>query len=233
MTTTPRAPFDDHPLATWLTLQQVADRLGVALITVKRWWRDREFDRPPPGEPDSEWYRAPHGDATAYDRRLGGRLVNRAALDTFVPPSQRPRAAITAAGRLTAAQAAAFIGRSIPLVNRAAQLGDLPFVLVDGVRAFDRADLETWRATPTPTGRPRRSLDSERNKAVQSGPLLSFSDAWRLLGYANRASITRLVQRGRLPVVLDGQGNKRVNRADVEALVAEREARKAKREARA
>lgn len=226
MTTTTR-------IVEWLTLQQVADRLGVTYLTAARWWRDHEFDRPPPGEPDTIWYRAPYGSATGYDKRLGGRLVNAAALDTFVPPSERPRAAIAAAGRLTAAQAAAFIGRSVPLLNRAAQLGDLPFVLIDGVRAFDRADLETWRTTPTPTGRPRRSLDSERKKAVRSGPLLSFSDAWRLLGFANRASITRLVQRGRLPVVLDEQGNKRVNRADVEAMIAQRAARKAKREARA
>ncbi|MFM0594013.1 MerR family transcriptional regulator [Paraburkholderia dilworthii] len=217
----------------WLTLRQVADRLAVALVTVSTWWRDNEFDRPPPGEPDNIWYRAPYGSATGYDRRLGGRLVNPAALDTFVPPSQRSRACVAAAGRLIADEAAAFVGCSVPHLNRAAQLGDLLFTVVEGVRAFDRADLETWRTTPTPTGRPRRSLDSERNKAVRPGPLLSFSDAWRLLGYADRASITRLVQRGRLPVVFDERGRKRVNRSDVEALVAEREARMAKREARA
>ncbi|SDG95439.1 hypothetical protein SAMN05216466_106172 [Paraburkholderia phenazinium] len=222
------------PFEQWLTLQQVADRLGVTYITATRWWHDGEFDRPPPGKPDTIWYRAPYGPATGYDKRRG-RLVNPAALDTFVRPSERPRAAIAAAGRLTADEAAAFIGRSVPLVSRAAQLGDLPFVLIDGVRAFDRADLETWRATPTPTGRPRppRSQKGARSKAVRSGPLLSFSDAWRLLGFADRASITRLVQRGRLPVVLDEHGNKRVNRADVEALAAQRAAKKATRDAQA
>ncbi|HDR9169523.1 TPA: hypothetical protein QDB40_003520 [Burkholderia vietnamiensis] len=226
---------DNHPLASWLTLQQVADRFGVALITVRAWWRDREFDRPPPGEPESAWYRAPYGEATAYDRRLGGRLVNPAALDTFVPPAQRPRAAIAAAGLLPADEAAAFTGRSLPAVNLAAQLGELPFVLVDGQRAFDRTDLLAWRDLPTPTGRPRppRSNERARNRAVRPGPLLSFSDAWRLLGFADRASVTRLVQTGRLPVVLDEQGNRRVKRADVEALAAERQAKKGKREAQA
>ncbi|MGU7813646.1 hypothetical protein [Burkholderia sp. AW49-1] len=226
MTNTPRVRIDDY-----LTLQQVADRLGVALVTVSKWWRDGEFDRPAPGEPDSIWYKAPHGLATGYNKSRGGRLVNRASLDTFVPPSQRPRAAIAAAGRLTADQAAALIGRSVPTVNRAAQLGDLVFVLIDGVRAFDRADLEAWRDMPTPTGRPRprRSLERARNKAVRPGPLLSLSDAWRLLGYADRSGITRLVQRGRLPVVFDEQGNRRVNRSDVQAMAVEREARKVKR----
>lgn len=213
-----------------LTLQQVADRLGVALVTVSKWWRDGEFDRPPPGEPDSVWYRAPYGSATGYDAHRG-RLVNPAVLDTFVPPSQRPRAAIAAAGRLTAEEAATFIGCSVPHLNRAANFGDLPYVLIDGLRSYGRADLDVWRAMPTPTGRPRprRALERERAKAVRAGPLLSFSDAWRLLGYADRASITRLVQRGRLPVVFDEQGNRRVNRADVEALAAKRAARKAKR----
>ncbi|WP_176322326.1 helix-turn-helix domain-containing protein [Burkholderia vietnamiensis] len=212
-----------------LTLQQVADRLGVALVTVSKWWRDGEFDRPAPGEPDSIWHQPPHGAATAYDARRG-RLVNPSALDTFVPPSQRSRATIAAAGRLTADEAAAFVGCSVPHLNRAAaNAGDLPFVVIDGRRTFDRADLETWRDLPTPTGRPRRSLDSERSKAVRSGPLLSLSDAWRLLGYANRSSVTRLVESGRLPVVFDEQGRKRVNRVDVEALGAEREARKARR----
>ncbi|MBI0326948.1 hypothetical protein [Burkholderia plantarii] len=217
-----------------LTLQQVADRLGVALVTVSKWWRDGEFDRPPPGEPDTIWYRSPHGPATGYDERRG-RLVNPAVLDTFVPPQQRARAAIAAAGRLTADEAAAFIGRSVPHLNRAARLRDLPFVVIDGVRAFDRADLETWRDMPTPTGRPRppRSLESARVKAVRAGPLLTFSDAWRLLGYADRSGVTRLVERGLLPVVLDEQGHKRVNRSDVEALVEKRAAKRAKREARA
>ncbi len=215
-----------------LTLQQVADRLGVALSTVSKWWRDGEFDRPPPGEPASIWHQPPQGAATAYDARRG-RLVNPFALDTFVPPSQRSRACVAAAGRLTADEAAAVAGCSVPHLNRAAHDGGLPFAWIDGVRAFDRTELETWRAAPTPTGRPRRSLDSERNKAVQPGPLLSFSDAWRLLGYADRSSVTRLVESGRLPVVLDDQGNRRVNRADVEALAAERQARREKREARA
>ncbi|MDR5643232.1 MULTISPECIES: hypothetical protein [Burkholderia] len=226
MTTTTHAqrPHDD-----WLTLQQVAERLGVALVTVKKWWRDGEFYRLPPGEPDTISTRASRGAGTGYNKSRGGRMVNTALLDTFVPPSQRLRATIAAAGRLTADEAAAFIGRSTPHLNRAAHVGDLPFVLIDGVRAFDRADLETWRDMPTPTGRPRRSLDSARNKAVRAGPLLSLSDAWRLLGFADRASITRLVQRGRLPVVFDEQGHRRVNRTDVEALAAERAARKAKR----
>ncbi|WP_205192098.1 hypothetical protein, partial [Burkholderia sp. LMG 13014] len=92
-----------------------------------------------------------------------------------------------------------------------------------------------WQTMPTPTGRPRvpRSLESARAKAVRPGPLLSFSDAWRLLGYADRSGVTRLVERGLLPVVLDEQGHKRVNRSDVLALVEKRTARKAKREARA
>lgn len=229
----PSKPLRDNaPLAAWLTLQQVADRLGAALVTVSTWFRDGEFDRPPPGQEkhDNVWYRSPHGPSTSYDARRG-RLVNPFALDTFVPPSRRPRAAIAAAGRLTADEAAAFIGCSVPTVNRAAQLGDLVFVLIDGVRAFDRADLEAWRDMPTPTGRPRprRSLERARNKAVRPGPLLSLSDAWRLLGYADRSGITRLVQRGRLPVVFDEQGNRRVNRSDVEAMAVEREARKVKR----
>ncbi|OBR53737.1 hypothetical protein [Paraburkholderia tropica] len=227
MITTAHLHVDDG-----LTLQQVADRLGVALVTVSKWWRDGEFDRPPPGEPDSIWRQPPHGAATGYDAQRG-RLVNPFALDTFVPPSQRSRATIVAAGRLTADEAAAVAGCSVPHLNRAAHDGGLSFALIDGVRAFDRTELETWRAAPTPTGRPRRSLDSERNKAVRPGPLLSFSDAWRLLGYANRASITNLVKAGRLPVVFDEQGNKRVKRSDVEALAAERQARKEKRKARA
>lgn len=229
-TTHAQRPHDD-----WLTLQQVAERLGVAFGTVKKWWRDGEFYRLPPGEPDTISTRALRGAGTGYNKSLGGRLVNTALLDTFVPPSQRPRAAIAAAGRLTADEAAAFIGRSVPHLNRAARLRELPFVVIDGVRAFDRADLETWRDMPTPTGRPRvpRSLESARAKAVRPGPLLSFSDAWRLLGYADRSGITRLVERGLLPVVLDEQGYKRVNRSDVEALVEKRVARKAKREARA
>ena len=233
MTTTTHAqrPHDDD----WLTLQQVADRLGVALVTVSKWWRDGEFYRLPPGEPDTISTRASRGTFTGYNKSRGGRLVNTALLDTFVPPSQRLRATIAAAGRLTADEAAAFIGRSVPHLNRAARLRELPFVVIDGVRAFDRADLETWRDMPTPTGRPRppRSLESARAKAVRPGPLLSFSDAWRLLGYADRSGVTRLVERGLLPVVLDEQGHKRVNRSDVEALVEKRVARKAKREARA
>jgi hypothetical protein len=107
-------------------------------------------------------------------------------------------------------------------------LGALPFVLIDGTRAFDRADLVAWQTMPTPTGRPRvpRSLERARAKAVRPGPLLSFSDAWRLLGYADRSGITRLVERGLLPVVLDEQGRKRVNRSDVEILAAKRAAKK-------
>ncbi|HDR9168705.1 TPA: hypothetical protein QDB40_002684 [Burkholderia vietnamiensis] len=233
MTTTTHAqrPHDDG----WLTLQQVAERLGVALVTVKKWWRDGEFYRLPPGEPDTISTRASRGAGTGYNKSRGGRLVNTALLDTFVPPSQRLRATIAAAGRLTADEAAAFIGRSVPHLNRAARLRELPFVVIDGVRAFDRAELETWRDMPTPTGRPRvpRSLESARAKAVRPGPLLSFSDAWRLLGYADRSGITRLVERGLLPVVLDEQGHKRVNRSDVLALVEKRAAKKAKREARA
>lgn len=231
MTTTarPHVHVDDC-----LTLRQVADRLGVALVTVSKWWRDNEFDRPPPGVPDTAWYRSPHGPATGYDERRG-RLVNPAVLDTFVPPQQRARAAIAAAGRLTADEAAAFVGCSVPHLNRAVKLGDLPFVLIDGTRAFHRADLEAWQTMPTPTGRPRvpRSLKSARSKAVRSGPLLSLSDAWRLLGYADRSGVTRLVERSRLPIVLDEAGRRWVKRTDVEALVAERQARREKREARA
>ncbi|HFT8009342.1 TPA: hypothetical protein ACU9T0_005603 [Burkholderia cenocepacia] len=229
-TTHAQRPHDD-----WLTLQQVAERLGVAFVTVKKWWRDGEFYRLPPGEPDTISARALRGAFTGYNKSRGGRLVNVALLDTFVPPQQRTRAAIAAAGRLTADEAAAFVGCSTPHLNRAAHVGDLPFVLIDGTRAFDRADLEAWQVMPTPTGRPRvpRSLESARVKAVRPGPLLSFSDAWRLLGYADRSGITRLVERGLLPVVLDEQGHKRVNRSDVEALVEKRAARKAKREARA
>jgi len=236
MTTTTHAqrPHDDD----WLTLQQVADRLGVALVTVSKWWRDGEFYRLPPGEPDTISTRASRGTFTGYNKSRGGRLVNTALLDTFVPPSQRLRATIAAAARLTADEAAAFVGCSTPHLNRAAHVGDLPFVLIDGTRAFDRADLEAWQTMPTPTGRPRvprvpRSLESARAKAVRPGPLLSFSDAWRLLGYADRSGITRLVERGLLPVVLDEQGHKRVNRSDVLALVEKRAAKRAKREARA
>jgi hypothetical protein len=149
-------------------------------------------------------------------------------IDAFVPPSQRPRAAIAAAGRLTASEAAAFVGCSTPHLNRAAHLGDLPFVLIDGTRAFDRADLEAWQTMPTPTGRPRcrGRWRAREPRAVRPGPLLSFSDAWRLLGYADRSGITRLVERGLLPVVLDEQGRKRVNRSDVEILAAKRAAKK-------
>ncbi|WP_175992792.1 hypothetical protein [Burkholderia vietnamiensis] len=205
---------DDHPLAGWLTLQQVAERFGVTYATATKWWRTGALGV------SGTWRDDRHRLIFAPD-----------LLDTFVPPSQRPRAAIAAAGRLTADEAAAFVGCSTPHLNRAAHVGDLRFVLIDGTRAFDRADLEAWQAMPTPTGRPRvpRSLESARAKAVRPGPLLSFSDAWRLLGYADRSGVTRLVERGLLPVVLDEQGYKRVNRSDVEALAEKRAARKAKR----
>ncbi|MDN7857989.1 helix-turn-helix domain-containing protein [Burkholderia cepacia] len=208
---------DNHPLAAWLTLRQVADRFGVAYATATKWWRS--------GALVSGTWRDDH-------HRL---IFAPDLIDALVPLSQRPRAAIAAAGRLTAHEAAAFVGCSVPHLNRAVKLGDLPFVLIDGTRAFHRADLEAWQTMPTPTGRPRvpRSLESARAKAVRSGPLLSLSDAWRLLGYADRSGVTRLVERGRLPIVLDEAGRRWVKRTDVEALVAERQARREKREARA
>ncbi|MFM0594009.1 helix-turn-helix domain-containing protein [Paraburkholderia dilworthii] len=177
--------------------------------------------------------RTPHGDsltlrqfadrfnvslATAVKWLDGDARLDPAWAESFVPPPGRDRSVIEAMGLLTCSQAATFVGRSVPTVNVAARAGELPFVLVNGVRAFDRADLTTWLAA---------------KNTPPAGPLLSNADAWRLLGYANRASITNLVKSGRLPVVLDKQGNKRVKRSDVEALAAEREAKKAKREARA
>ncbi|MCA7885497.1 MULTISPECIES: helix-turn-helix domain-containing protein [Burkholderiaceae] len=118
------------------------------------------------------------------------------------------------AGRVTATQAAALTGRGIATVSLAARSGDLPFVVVNGVRRFAPADLHAWQAA---------------KHAPPTGPLLSFSDAWRLIGYANRSSITRAIEAGRLTVVLDEHGRPRLNRADVEALAEQRRARKAKR----
>ncbi|WP_186264214.1 helix-turn-helix transcriptional regulator [Burkholderia gladioli] len=124
----------------------------------------------------------------------------------------------TATDRVTAAQAAVLTGRGVSTISLAARSGDLPFTVVRGVRRFALADLHAWQAA---------------KHAPPTGPFLSFSDAWRLIGYANRSSITRAIKAGRLAVVLDKQGRPRLNRADVETLVAERAAKKAKREARA
>ncbi|MGF6570142.1 hypothetical protein [Paraburkholderia fungorum] len=156
--------------------------------------------------------------ATARKWLDGDARLDQAWVESFVPPPGRHRSVIEAMGLLACSQAAAFVGRSVPTLSLAARTGELPFVLVNGVRAFDRADLTAWlTAKNTPP----------------AGPLLSNADAWRLLGYANRASITNLIRAGTLPVVLDEHGNKRVNRADVLALAEKRKARKAKREARA
>ncbi|MDR8731330.1 hypothetical protein [Burkholderia pseudomultivorans] len=124
----------------------------------------------------------------------------------------------TATDRVTATQAAALTGRGIATISLAARSCDLPFVVVNGVRRFALADLYAWQAA---------------KHAPPTGPLLSFSDAWRLIGYANRSSIRRAIDAGRLIVVLDEHGRQRLNRADVEALAEKRAARKAKREARA
>ena len=196
-----------------LTLQQVADRLGVAYVTVSKWWSDGEFDRYAPGEKPDGPFAFRTRSATGYDPRRG-RLVDPAVLDTFVPPQHRARAAIAAVGRLTAPEAAAFIGCSLPTVNRAAQLHELAFVLIDGVRAFDRTDLQAWQAA---------------KNAPPTGPLMSFADASRRLGHKDGSGVTRLVQRGRLSVVINEHGRKRLFRADVEELAAKRAARKARR----
>jgi hypothetical protein len=127
-----------------------------------------------------------------------------------------PKVITTPTDRVSGVQAAALTGRGVSTVSLAARTGDLAFVLVDGVRAFDRDDLIAWR---------------DAKSAPPTGPLLTFADAWRMMGYANRSSVTRLIDAGRLTVVLDEQGHKRVNRADVEALAAERAAKKATREA--
>lgn len=117
--------------------------------------------------------------------------------------------------QVTTVQAAALTGSGVSTVSLAARSGDLPFVVVDGVRRYALGDLHAWQTT---------------KYAPPTGPLLSFSDAWRMIGYANRSSITRAIEAGRLVVVFDEQGNRRVKRADVEALIAERHARKAKRD---
>ena len=91
--------------------------------------------------------------------------------------------------------------------------GILPFIVVNCVRRFAFADLDAWQAA---------------KHAPPTGPLLSFSDAWRTIGYANRSSITRAIQTGRLVVERDELGRPRLNRIDVEALADERRVKKAK-----
>lgn len=125
-----------------------------------------------------------------------------------------PKVITSTTDRVSGVQAATLTGRGVSTVSRAARTGDLAFVLVDGVRAFDRNDLIAWR---------------DAKNAPPTGPLLTFADAWRMMGYANRSSVTRLIDAGRLTVVLDEQGRPRLNRADVEALAAARHAKKTKR----
>lgn len=129
-----------------------------------------------------------------------------------------PKVITSMTDRVSGVQAAALTGRGVSTVSRAARTGDLAFVLVDGVRTFDRNDLIAWR---------------DAKNVPPTGPLLTFADAWRMMGYANRSSVTRLIDAGCLTVVLDEQGHKRVNRSDVEALIAKRVARKAKHEVQA